>query len=283
MSTKTVRAGRVSGTMERSFDPRDLVLLPVLDASSALALGHKLLTHAKKEELASSVAQSARRLKQSLSALRDAARARFDEGPADSARRRKAHSVVSAAFSAMYGWLDSWARVPEEIADEKTVEANAVLTKVFGDGLKFLQLPYDAAWAEADHRVTWLEEHEAEELFRKLGGLEFLVNLRAAHRSYGEALGITKEQELSESTSIRLPLDRFLERLRDYVVQVAAEASAGDEAAKERARRLLAPLSQWSSRRSSRNDDSQAPAPEAPAVTAPAAPEVQPAPTPPHG
>src|SRR5688572_1046202 len=188
--------------MDRSFEPRDLVLLPVLDASSAVALGQKLMTRAKKESLPPPLAQSQKHMKEAHEELRDAVSARLEQEPAAQVDRRTAHGEEAAAFSAMHAWLTAWASVPEEIGKKKSFEAKRIAAAIFGDGLKFLQLPYDAGWTEADQRVRWIEEHEAERVLGDLGGAELLQYVRSAHKKYGEILGITKEQALPEPTQV---------------------------------------------------------------------------------
>jgi hypothetical protein len=221
--------------MRRSFDPGDLVSLPVLDATGAVALGHKLVTRAKQQLLAAPVERSLRRLREAHEVLQDATYARLE--PVARVDRRKAHSAEAAAFSALHRWLDVWAQLPEAIGGEKTIEARRIMAALFADGLKFLQLRYDAGWTEADDRVRWLEE--ADEWFAEQGAMELLEFLRSTHEKYGEVLGITRSQVIPAPTLVREPLLGFCDRLREYVVQVTAHAGAG---------RLLEPLEEWPSR-----------------------------------
>jgi hypothetical protein len=249
--------------MDRTFDPGDLVMLPILDANSAEALGEELLARAKEEELDDTVALALRRMKQALVALENAGRARLDAEPAAENDRRKAYQEESNAIGVVHDWLASWTRVPAEIAGDKRAEAKRLHAALFDDGLKFLRLPYKTVWAEANRRMKWLDEHEAEDVFRRLGGLDILENLRAVHQKYGAVLGITKAQALApESPSIRAPLDTFTARLRDYVVQVAATGNLGDAEARGRATRLLSPLARWQSPKVSPREEPEAPAPE---------------------
>jgi hypothetical protein len=231
--------------MKRSFDPGDLVSLPVLDAVSAVALGYKLVTRAKREKLPAPVERSLRRLREAHEVLQGATCARLE--PVARVDRRKAHSAEAAAFSALYRWLEVWAQLPEEIGRGKTSEARRIMAVLFGGGLKFLQLTYDAGWSEADDRVRWLDDADA--WFAEQGALELLEFLRTTHEKYGEVLGITRSEVLAAPTLVREPLRRFCDRLREYVVQVAASANAGGDASPDVARRLLAPLEEWPSRR----------------------------------
>jgi hypothetical protein len=260
----------------RSFDAADLVPLPVLDATSAVALGHKLFTRAKREDLTKAETVALRRLRHAHTALREANRARLQAEPAVAIDRKEAYREASAAFAGLYAWISGWTSVPRALGGEKVVAAARISSALFADGLRFLQLPHDAGWVEADDRLRWLLHHEGPQVFRKLGGAEILENVRAAHAKLGAALGITTPEEAkSESAKVRAPLDAFCARLREYVVQLAARASIGGDDDKQRAERLLVPLARWESRRMGRRD----PEPTAPAPAAPNAPVL--APTPP--
>jgi hypothetical protein len=255
--------------VERKFEPNDLVLLPILDAAGARVLGRKLVLEAKGEKLSRSEVVSLGRLKKSLAALRRARRARLDAQPAPIADRKEAFREEAAAWGAVHGWLESWSGTPKALGGEKVEETNRFIAALFGDGLKFLKLTFEASWLEADDRLQWLEDNDAEVVFTKLGGLEFLERVRAAHRKFGEALGVAeKSRTPSTEPSIREALDDFCAQLREYVVQVAAQASAGGVETKAKAARLLAPLAQWPSRHVIRSAESAAPQPP-PAPTTP--------------
>jgi hypothetical protein len=258
----------------RSFDAADLVPLPVLDATSAVALGHKLFTRAKREELTKAETVALRRLRHAHTALRDANRARLEAEPAVTIDRKEAYRQASAAFAGMYAWISGWASLPQDVGGDKALAASKIMNALFAEGMRFTLLPHDAGWVEADERVRWLLDNDGEQVFKKLGGSEFFEHVRASHTRCGVALGITRlDQQKSESAKIRAPLDAFCARLREYVVQLAARASIGGEDAKERVERLLVPLARWDSRRIIRQEVE----PSVPPPAEPSAPELAPA------
>jgi hypothetical protein len=232
--------------MERTFAPRDLVMLPILDASGAEVLGGELVSRARDEAIDESLQPVVRQLKRAVAALSRAARARLQ--PERSAERdpREAYREQASAFGGLHDWLRGLSVLPAESANDPGREPRRIFAVLFGDGLKFLKLPFKAGWIEADRRLRWIQEQELGPVFDELGGLPLLQHARATHQRYGEILGITKTPDPAPNMpSLREPLDAFRAVLRDYVVQVAAMASRGSDTQKQLAARLLDPLSRW--------------------------------------
>src|SRR5687768_16974841 len=127
--------------MDRSFEPGDLVLLPILDANGAEALGEELLSSAKGEELDEAVALALRRMKQAHAALGAATRARLESEPAQESDRREAFRDEIIAVNALHDWLYAWARLPDGAA-EGAAEAKRLYAALFDDGLRFLKLQH---------------------------------------------------------------------------------------------------------------------------------------------
>lgn len=234
----------MNNTKTRSFNPIDLVGLPVLDASSATALGDELLTRSKGEELPPPIAAAYKQLRRAHHALNEAAVVRYDGMLPTEENGTEATKEWRSAWTAMHRWLGGWA----ELSDERShlaPEARRLYEAVFHDGLRFVRLPNKVAWTEASQRLEWLERQNLEESFREVAGREFVEEVKAAQKRLGAVLGIKQIPEVVEAPSIREPLELFRARLRQVVLQVSADADRGDAAAKARAARLLAPLAEW--------------------------------------
>ncbi len=144
---------------------------------------------------------------------------------------------------------------------------------LFPTRLKFTRLPYKLEWAEADARLTRITKDAFDTEIEKLGGKPILDQLRAAHLTYGETLGITAEGQDPNTTGLREPLQAFTKALRAYVLAVAAHADPDDTASIELTDTLLAPLQTWQSHIAE-------PAAPTPPVPTPPAPAPTPAPAP---
>jgi hypothetical protein len=99
----------------------------------------------------------------------------------------------------------------------------------------------------------------------------FLKNLAAAHKEYGEALGITSAKAATPSGgNVAEPLTEAKEALRKYLLQVSAYADDTDPTTTELTEALLAPLAEWQSpaRKASSDDAPVSPdeGPKAPPV-----------------
>jgi hypothetical protein len=261
--------------MNHTLDAQGLVELPKLDAGGAMTLVEALLTRFKQEEeLPRAVADAAKRMKQAMIALGEAMRARFDAGNQED--RSEAHRSAASRWKAVHDLLEAWAALSEE--GEKSNLARRLLSALFAEGLAFTRPPFRSAWSEAEQRLTWLSEQDLDGAFVELGGAEFLEGLRAAHKRYGEVLGVKKANELRELPSLREPFDELLSRVRKYAVQVIALGELEVSGSREQSLRLLAPLMELQSVRtrsspSPAQDTTEAapPAPSAPPAPAPAA------------
>jgi len=228
--------------MARSYDIRELVTLPRLDANGADALVTELLAHAKGKKLAASVESARKALVETQKELKSAMTARLQTLPAaDTARARAADQAEDNAFSATHDWLTGYSKLPDSFA--QAAVARRLLGALFRDGLKFTQLPYKLEWAEADARLRAIaDDASLEDAFTTLGGKVFLENLRKAHKEYGEALGLTSPKQPEQATVlVKEPLAAVRTALRTYVLRVLADDDG------ELAETLLAPLVAWES------------------------------------
>lgn len=235
--------------MSRSFDAAELVVLPILDVSSAISLGGEVLTAAKSADdhhkLPKSIKKSLSALAEQHQSLRTASAERLGAAQAvDGTRSVRADRRIDAAWSALSTWLTGWAKLPTTLPQQQ--QAQAILDDIFSTGLKFLTLSYKQEWAESDTRLLRISTEKHDATLTQLGGAAFLDELRAAHAEYGEALGITKTPETPDAgANLRDRLKAFQQALRTYVVRVTAHVDDDDAASNELATLLLAPLARW--------------------------------------
>jgi hypothetical protein len=231
--------------MARTYDSSDLVQLPVLDASAAQALGKEMVVAAEGERLPAAVEEALEELASAHTALEGAVARRLAASPSgvDPTRTRAADLALDAAWSALYGVVRSWSRVPHH--PEGAVAA-ALLPKLFPNGVKFVLLPYKLEWAESSTRLLLIEQEALAGEVEKLGCASLLPLIRAAHREYGDALGVTTVPE-PESTAltVRDAFDAFMGALRDYIIRVRASIRRREPETHALAQTLLAPIQRW--------------------------------------
>ena len=252
--------------MARTYEIRDLITLPRLDASSADTLVTELVTRARGTSLGASIASALKSLEERQKELKDALTSRLTvERTADNGRAKAADQALDVAFSATFDWLTGFSRLPETYEAAKT--AARLLGALFPEGLKFTQLPFKLQWAEADARLSLIAKDSSfEAAFETLGGRVFLENLKKAHKEYGDALGITTTRAADPSVpNLHEPLLAVRNAIRTYALRVLAHADEHDAALAES---LLAPLATWESRTATRSANA-ARAPGADEATAP--------------
>jgi len=232
--------------MARSYTTVDLVTLPTLDASSAQALATTVLSAASAaNDLPEPVTEARDDLKHALHALQKVASQRLRPIKEDPQRARSADVKLDACWSGFFDWLTGWAKIP---GIPEAEIASSLLTQIFpNDSLKFIQAPYEVEWAESRDRLQLIKDQKLDEAIEgPLGGAKILTTLRAAHKAYGDAVGITEIQPTDEEkASLRAALGEVVEALRHYVVQVSATVRRKSPKTVERAAKLLAPITEW--------------------------------------
>lgn len=117
--------------------------------------------------------------------------------------------------------------------------------QLFTDGLGFLKLRYIEQHAESARRIDLIKEEGLREDLERLVGKEFVDELHAAHKAYGDALGITKAGEATVSAEPLLePLRAVNRAISAYALQVLAFAGI-DSANVPVARRALEPIDKF--------------------------------------
>ena len=248
----------------RTYTMNDVIQLPRLDASGALALGAQLVTAGKAApKLPKPLARAYDGIAATLDILR---RANADSLPIlqtdDTKRAPTADRWVDGVLSGMFDWLYGWSKLPNE---PQAKVARSLLAELFPKGLKFTQLPYKLEWSQVEARIVRIDARGLDTKIRQLGGAPFLTQLRKAHKEYGEALGITGVLALEEpAAGVRDAYDSFLIALRNYVLKVAAHVEPDEPETGELAAILLAPLHAWriATAGSVRDPSVEEPAPE---------------------
>jgi hypothetical protein len=234
--------------MPRSYNAEDLVQLPKLTVSAAIALGQALSAAAGAiEPLPAAIKKTLGRLRKTHSSLLTAAGERLATASGDdSPVVREADRDIDAAWSATMDWATGWSKLPGKANEANAASAKTLLSTVFSDGLKFTQLKVQLEWAESQTRIDLITQKNLEPIFAELGGTEFWNTIKAAHKVYGEVLGMTKPKAAeADVKQVGTALDEFHLSLRKYVVSVTASVDDEEEHTITRANALLLPLAVW--------------------------------------
>jgi hypothetical protein len=255
--------------MARDFSSETLVVLPRLDADSALALWQALQAEAEAAKKLPKVLQPAwQGVASAGNTLFQAARSRFmDSGRATPSERRAADGVVDNVVGALDDYLAAWMRL---VGTPEAQIATSVRQTLFPDGLGFLNFTYEQEWAQIDRRLDLIKSEGLDKQIATLGGTTFVTQLQKAHQAYGKALALTTVQPTpAETATLGEALQAFASALRRYVIKVTAYGDEAEAAPAELAERLLRPLAAWSSK-SYKTSDAGEPEPESgdPATTA---------------
>ncbi|HEU4409286.1 MAG TPA: hypothetical protein VFS43_28770 [Polyangiaceae bacterium] len=249
----------------RSFSPVNLVAVPRTSATSAMALGTALITTARQEpKLPPRFVRPLKRLETECEALRISRQQQDDTPEVDASAATKADQELDGAWSGLHTMLVGSTKLtatPEGV--ERGVRARAVIDRVFPRGLRFLKLPHREQWAESQKKLDRLAEPTIAAHIEALGAGPFVRAIVAAYTNYGAVLHLTQRKaEAKAQVKVREPLERVLDAVRRYVVQVAAylDEHEDDPAAQAMCRGLLEPLATWKSSGGGR----KALAPEAP-------------------
>lgn len=228
--------------MARSYAANDVIELPRMTAPAAHALGTALLAAGQKYGVPKSAKRAFDGLTTTHAALNDAMvllASKKKYGP----EVIEADRVIDNCWGGLKEWLGGWKRLP---GAPQAARAAVVHDLLFSDGLGFIQLPYPEEWSESALRLQRLGGDDHEKAVADLGGKEFLTRLRAAHKAYGERLGITSATDATDpAAGTRRPqLDALGESLRKYVLKIAAHADEDDAGSEELVANLLKPLTE---------------------------------------
>ena len=251
-----------------SYSPADVIQLPRLQASGAMALGGQLLSAAKphKKALSRSIAKALGAFDAQHTALTAAIRDQVLPEPAGGVDTVQLDRNLDSCWSGLCDFLTAFTKLP---GVPQAAEAASLQAAILPGGLKFILLPYELEWAQSDIRLQRMEKNKLDARVEALGGSIFLESLRKAHAAYGKALGMTAPlAQGAAAPSTREPLDAFAAALRTYIVKVMGYVEDDEPETKALVDKLLQPLTAWNI----------GPSTKAAAATSPEAPLDAPAP-----
>lgn len=150
---------------------------------------------------------------------------------------------LDRAWAVLESSLDRYTLLRPNNANRK--RAGQLHQQLFAEGLGFLKLRYIEQHAESARRIDLIKDEGLREDLDRLVGKEFVDELHAAHKAYGDGLGITKAVEASASTEPLLePLRAVNRAISAYALQVLAFAGI-DPANVPAARRALEPIDKF--------------------------------------
>ena len=252
-----------------SYSAADVIQLPRLQASGAMALGGQLISAAKphKKVLSKSIAKALGAFDAQHVMLTDAIRDQVLPDPVGGVDTVQLDRNLDGCWSGLNDFLTAFTKLPGK---PQAVEAASLQAAVLPGGLKFILLTYELEWSESEIRLQRIEKNKLDDRIEALGGGVFLESIKSAHAAYGKALGMTAPTTPGAiAPSIREPLDAFAAALRTYIVKVMGHVEDDEPETKALVDKLLAPLAAWDI----------GPAPKAPAaVAAPVEPAAVPSP-----
>ncbi|WP_157068754.1 hypothetical protein [Sandaracinus amylolyticus] len=256
--------------MTTEFDPNLYTRAPATDVPGAYSLGVAVLaavpTDASRD---SRVRASARALRASVIALRDAWTARVKIGDPD---RRAFDAVADASWRALNWALESITLITGTPADDaRATRARAMLERVFPDGLAFTQLTYTSQWAHADRLLAQIDADGLGAELDRLVGAPYLAFIRRAHASYGEALRITEAADAA-TVGVREPLRALQVAVQEYVFALFAEHPPSNPENHPRLRKALAPIDAFRASQQRAEPATRPAGPPGPAAPEPAGP-----------
>jgi hypothetical protein len=212
------------------LDPSRYFRSPVLDVPGAIALGIALLTAHKtvSKKLPVPARRAAKVVRAGVLDLQSRWDGQRAAALASEEDKRPADLREDRAFAAVAMRLEALTLLPETIADSR--RATKLYTRLFPGGLVFLKLPYERQWAECEQRLRDIADGDIAEELRELVGAVALDELRAAHKNYGRALGITSAKTATPSApKVAEQLRAVLQSVADYALQLVAAAKADPE------------------------------------------------------
>lgn len=245
--------------MPRDLDIQSMIDLPSLTAAAGLALATALLTRieaelerAKKAKQKDLIPPSILEAREDLVAATDALSKGIGKGlgPAiDRGSLRAADRRIKSAWSAVNPWLASRARL-QSVSEEKKAAQARLSKELLPTGLGWMRgATYQETWGETSKRLQRIPGAELVALFKLLGGEDYLAELQASYKAFGDDLGVTSVPTAPEPgdrpTTERALLDAVKEAIREYLARVATSVSKKHPETRELADRLSEPYRTW--------------------------------------
>lgn len=252
--------------MAREYIIQDLISLPRLNGSAAVALAEQLSTIADAEQgagLPLLVERPLGRLRSAILALKEELEPELED---NSGAKVAADRNEDRAWRSLSDWVGSLAGMPDGSFPELD-QVRSLHSLAFSEGLSFLVLPYIEEWTQSETRLNLIAEEGYEPLIVKLGGTPLLDNLKAAHKHYGEVLGITSPVTAQESSALQKRLRQLISDMKEYVFKVIALAETDEPGSEALSAALLLPLTAWKETTGSRPKPEEPSTPAEPAAS----------------
>lgn len=254
------------------YTASDMVQLPRLTGTAAMALGEQLLSAARphKTALPTWVARALTQLRSRHRTLKESLRDQVSVPGEPGGSSVLLDRALDGCWGALDGFLGALSKLPPRYP--QAAEAAEIRAALLPGGLTFLSYAYVIEWTESELRLQRMRKAGLDARIEALGGGLFLEALADAHAAYGKGLGVTAPgaEPAPAPPGLREPLDAFTDALRDYVIKVRGMVDPRDAASRVLADRLIAPLENWSVGPQGRSTGKPAPAPEPPPASEPA-------------
>jgi hypothetical protein len=229
----------------KAFDPNQYLRTPRLDLPQAFSLAIALL-HALPKEASAGSRRAAKALRAATVALKQLWSARERSlSTVKTVDKVAADNRIDVAWGALKMRVSACAMLPEA-ASPLVVLAESLETQLFSRGMSFLKAAMEAEWAVSDEMLTRIDKDGLAATIDAVAGPEYLVEIRAAHIAYGEALGLTKAHVAPEDVSTLLePLRAVISAIGDYALQIVASVDREDPASIKVAKNALLPMDRY--------------------------------------
>lgn len=248
---------------ELAFDPSLYTRLPpYLDNATTVALGRQLAA------VAGGIAAPA--IKKSLAVMAKAV-GKLADGMAELVgldapqQKRPIDQAADHSWAGLQLRLLGWLELPAQEYSEVAM-AEALLAKLFPDGLRFTQLEYGAQWAEAEARIAWLKGAGQLTQLERLCGKPFVTELLRAHAAYAEMVGTAGNARVPQATRPDLTQLRKAAQkaILAHQIQLVALLVSGESV--REAEQALRPLDDYRDKlapqKTAKKDEPQSPSPE---------------------
>jgi hypothetical protein len=210
---------------------------PVLDVASGVALSAALLAAVPKDG-SEGVKRAAKKLRKEAQVLQQAWTT--SDVVIAVPDRRRVDTRVDNAWGILLDRLEAFASLPVATFP-KAARARELVDSVSPDR-QWLNLQYNAEWAESDKRLRRIEAEGLQPDIDALAGKEFLSEVRSAHAEYGQALGMEGPTAESVEVNLAAPLRSVAAAIARYSRAVIGDLDEEDPASVRRTRVALRPI-----------------------------------------
>lgn len=217
----------------------DYAVIPRTTVSSAVSLGIALLTVVPKPA-PQAVRIAATRMRTAVVDLQSAWGSELAASSVETLPR-DADVRIDRAIGATSMRLEAYAMLPPERVPQAEA-AKTAMNRLFPEGLRFLNLPYQEQWSHCQRLIEAIDNDEqlATDL-DELVGEPIVAELRAAQEAYGEALGITAERTSPQAVPVLELMNAVRTAIVGYALQIVAMQDVDSDRIAD-ARRALAPI-----------------------------------------